>query len=165
MFAGYRWGSPAVVTIVVCSEGVYLLKPTSSLFDCYYLYLYEGTLGQLLNGNGRAGRVGLTEKFGIHLVHGGKVVHVGEEYRCFYDMAQVSAGCLQNALYVGKALTGLLLDASLGETASGGIYGQLSRCIDETVNFDGLAIRSDSCRCIVCVDCVHSLLCLYLNIA
>ena len=56
----------------------------------------------LNRGTSRAGTFG--EERGIDGVHGGKVIHVGEEDGCLHDVCHRAAGGFKNCLAVGERL-------------------------------------------------------------
>ena len=111
--------------------------------------LNEGALGQVLDGEGAASGVGCGEELGIDLVHGTEVGDLAQEDGSLNDVAQVEALALEDGAGIEQALIGLFLDASLRESAGGGVDGQLARDENEVASADGLAVRSNGSRCLI----------------
>ena len=70
-------------------------------------------------------------------------------------MAEVCAGSLQDVACVFNGLAGLLLDPTFNKVARLRVNRNLTGGKDETVYLNRLAIWTDSCRRIVCVNCFH----------
>ena len=111
----------------------------------------EGTLGQVLDCEGAAGRVGGGEELGIYLVHRAEIGDLAQEHGGLDHIVQVKAFALQDGTRVKQALTRLLLYASLGECPGLGDDGQLARHKDEIARADGLAVGPDGGRCLISV--------------
>ena len=111
--------------------------------------LDESALGQVLNGEGAASGVGCREELGIDLVHGTEVGDLAQEHSGLNDVAQVEALALEDGAGIEQALISLFLDASLRESAGGGVDGQLARDENEVAGADSLAVRSNGSRCLI----------------
>ena len=92
-------------------------RKEEELLGCQNLNLYEGALWQLLYSYGRTSWIWLAEELGINLVHGCEIVHAVQIDGSLHYVRKIGAGCLQNVLGIGEALTSLLLDAALYEVA------------------------------------------------
>lgn len=112
---------------------------------------YQGALGEVLDGECAACRVGCGEVLGVNLVHGAEVGDVTEENGGLYHVLEIESLTLEDGTGVLEALVSLLLYASLGECAGLRDDGQLARYENEVAGTDGLAIRSDGGGCFVCV--------------
>ena len=134
-----------------------LLPLQPVLLSSQNLNLYECTLRQLLDSHCRTSRIWLAEELGVNLIHGCEIVHAVKIYSGLHYVREVGTSSFQDVLGVGERLTGLLLDTTLYEITCGWVDWNLPRCEYETVYFDSLAIWTDSCRRIVCVNCVHFL--------
>ena len=71
------------------------------LFGGNYLDFDENLLGKFLDGDSRAGRVGLSELAAIHLVHFAKEAHIGEEYGGLEYIVKSHAGLGEDSLDIG----------------------------------------------------------------
>src|SRR5699024_5910609 len=97
-----------------------------SVLDGYGLDLDLGALGQVLDGEGGAGRAVAGEKGGVDLVHGAEVRDVREQHGGLDDVLEAETGLGEDGADVLEALLCLALDILGGEGAGGGVDGQLA---------------------------------------
>ena len=113
----------------------------------------EGAFGKGFDGDCAAGGVGSGEELGVHFVHCGEIAHIGQEHRGLDDISEPEPGGLQNGLGVGQALMRLFPDAARSKGARGGVDGNLAGDEDEARSgVDGLAVRSDGSRRLICLN-------------
>ena len=87
----------------------------------------QGPLGQVAHSECRTAGEGLLEELGIDLVHGPEVGDVAQQHGGLDHVVQAQPLALEDGLGVEQRLSCLLLDASVGECARGGVNGELSR--------------------------------------
>ena len=97
-----------------------------SVLDGYGLDLDLGALGQVLDGEGGAGRAVAGEKGGVDLVHRAEVRDVREQHGGLDDVLEAETGLGEDGADVLEALLCLALDILGGEGAGGGVDGQLA---------------------------------------
>ena len=97
-----------------------------SVLDGYGLDLDLGALGQVLDGEGGAGRALAVKEGGVDLVHGAEVRDVREQHGGLDDVLEAETGLGEDGADVLEALLGLALDILGGEGAGGGVDGQLA---------------------------------------
>lgn len=85
------------------------------------------------------------EILGVHLVEGGEVAHVRQETGGLHHALQSDAGGLQNGAHVLAALLRLCGDA-LGDSAGGGVHGNLAGGDDQVAEGVALGVRADGAR-------------------
>ena len=78
-------------------------------------------LGQRDHLEGGASGVGFGEELRVDLIHGTKLVDVGQEDSGLDDVTHGGAGCLENVPDVGEALASLTFDVRSRKLASSGI--------------------------------------------
>jgi len=110
---------------------------------------YQGSLGQVLDGECASGGVGSGEVLGIDLIHGAEVGDVAQEHGGLDHVVQVQSLALQDGTGILEALVSLLLYTPLGECPSLGDNGQLARNEHEIAGADGLAVGPDGGGCLV----------------
>lgn len=116
------------------------------------LDFHQYILGQAGYLDGGAGGVGFLEELGIDFVHGGEIIHIVEKHGGLDDRTHVGPGGIEDGFDVVEGLPGLGLDASLGDGAGGGIYGDLAGGEQEIADLDGLRVGADRGRGVLGVD-------------
>ena len=116
-------------------------------------HLEDGAKGKCGYGHARTGWAAVAEGLAIDLVHRREVAHIGQKHRGFDYLVQSGSVCLHLGPQIGQRLSGLSLEAALGEAASDGTVDgaaiddadlaadeqQIAGADDRSVGTDGLA--------------------------
>ena len=125
------------------------------LYCCDYFYLTEYILRKCLNCDTGTCRF-VYEIFCVYFVKCGKIVHVCKKAYSFDCFLIAGTCCLKNCTKILHYAVCLLLDGCSHNFSGCRVNRDLTGCVKSISMDDCLGLRSDGCRCLVCMYCLHN---------